>query len=108
MIKHIVTWQFADQAEGADKATNVALVARALRGLPAVVPGILEFEVITHQQGLENTSDLALYSVFTDVDALQGYIVHPDHQKVVGLIGPRRTGRHCIDYDPAALQVSAD
>lgn len=103
MIKHIVVWHFADEAEGADKATNVALVAKALRGLPAVVPGIVEFEVITQQPGLENTCDLALYSVFTDADALQGYIVHPEHQKVVALIGPRRTGRNCIDYDPAAL-----
>ena len=103
MIKHIVAWQFADEAEGADKATNVALAANALRGLPDLVPGILEFEVITAQSGLENTFDLALYAVFTDAEALQGYAVHPDHQKVVALIGARRTGRACIDYDPAGL-----
>ncbi len=103
MIKHIGAWHFADEAEGADKATNVALVAEALRALPSVVPGIVEFEVITRQPGTDTTCDLALYSVFTDAAALQGYAVHPEHQKVVALIGPRRTGRECIDYDPAAL-----
>jgi len=103
MIKHIVAWQFADEAEGADRATNVALVAKALRELPAVVPGIVEFEVITPQQGLENTFDLALYSGFSDAAALQAYVVHPEHQKVVALIGARRTGRACIDYDPERL-----
>lgn len=103
MIKHIVAWNFADEAEGADKATNVAMVADALRALPAVVPGIVDFEVIVPQPGLDNTFDLALYSAFADTDALQAYAVHPEHQKVVALIGARRTGRAVIDYDPAAL-----
>ncbi|MDN5572220.1 MAG: Dabb family protein [Propionibacteriaceae bacterium] len=103
MIKHIVAWNFADEAEGADKATNVALVADALRALPAVIDGILEFEVIVPQDGLDNTFDLALNSAFTDAAALQAYAVHPKHQKVVALIGARRTGRACIDYDPAQL-----
>lgn len=103
MIKHIVGWNFADHAEGADKATNVALAVTALRALPDLVPGIVEFEVIQPQPGLECSFDLALYSVFTDADALQVYAQHPDHLKVVELIGARRVGRGCIDYDPSAL-----
>lgn len=103
MIKHIVAWDFAEHAEGADKATNVALAADALRALPALIDGILEFEVITPQPGLDNTFDLAIYSVFTDAAALQAYAVHPEHQKVVALIGARRIGRACLDYDPDAL-----
>lgn len=101
MIKHIVAWNFADEAEGADKATNVALAAKALRELPDKVPGILKFEVITPQDGLDTSFDLALYSVFTDADALSGYAVHPAHLPVVALIKARVTGRSVIDYDPA-------
>lgn len=100
MIKHIVAWNFADEAEGADRATNVALVADALRALPAVIDGIVEFEVVVAQPGMDMTFDLALNSAFTDAEALQAYAVHPEHQKVVALIGARRTGRACIDYDP--------
>ena len=103
MIKHIVAWTFADEAEGADKATNVAFAARALRELPDLVPGIVEFEVITPQEGLDNSFDLALYSVFTDADALQGYATHPDHLKVVAIIKARVSGRAVIDYLPADL-----
>lgn len=103
MIKHIVAWNFADEAEGADKETNVALVADALRALPAVIDGIVEFEVVVAQPGMDMTFDLALNSAFTDAEALQAYAVHPEHQKVVALIGARRTGRACIDYDPEKL-----
>ncbi|MFT3860720.1 Dabb family protein [Micropruina sp.] len=103
MIKHIVAWNFADQAEGTDRATNVAQAATALRELPDLVPGIVEFEVVEAQDGLDNSFDLALYSVFTDTDALHAYAVHPDHLKVVTFIRARVTGRSVIDYDPTVL-----
>ena len=100
MIKHIVGWNFAAEAEGADKTTNVALAAKALRELPDLVPGILEFEVITPQDGLDTSFDLALYSAFTDADALRGYAAHPAHVPVATMIKARITGRSVIDYDP--------
>lgn len=103
MIKHIVGWEFAEEAEGADKATNVALASEALRRLPELIDGILEFEVVVPQSGLESSFDLALYSVFTDAAALRAYAVHPEHQKVVAIIGARRSGRTCLDYDTDAL-----
>jgi hypothetical protein len=103
MIKHIVAWQFADEAEGADKATNVALAADALRALPGRIEGILGFEVVVPQPGLESSADLTLNSTFVDAAALRAYAVHPEHQKVVALIGARRVGRLCVDYDPDAL-----
>lgn len=103
MIKHIVSWQFADRAEGRDKAANVALVAAKLRALTTVVPQIREFEVVVPQPGLESTFDLVLYSTFDTEADLQAYVVHPDHQAVAKLIGAVRTARHCVDYDPAAL-----
>ncbi|MBK8458866.1 MAG: Dabb family protein [Micropruina sp.] len=103
MIKHVVLWQFAEQAEGRDKAANVELVSDRLKALPALVPGIESFEVVTPQDGLESTFDLMLVSSFADVDALGAYVVHPEHQQVAQLIGKVRTERHCVDYDPSAL-----
>lgn len=103
MIKHVVMWQFADQAEGRDKAANVALIREQLNALPGVVPGIESFEVVTPQHGLESTFDLMLVSSFADAEALQAYVVHPEHQQVAQLIGKVRTARHCVDYDPSAL-----
>lgn len=103
MIKHIVGWEFAEEAEGADKATNVTLAVEALRALPGLIDGIVDFEVVVPQEGLESSFDVAIYSTFTDAAALRAYAVHPEHQKVVALIGARRTGRACLDYDPDAL-----
>lgn len=103
MIKHIVAWQFADEAEGRDRAGNVALVAERLRALVGVVPGIREFEVVVPQEGLEATVDLLLVSSFDDAQALQAYVVHTAHQEVAKLIAAVRRERHCVDYDPAVL-----
>ena len=45
MIKHIVFWKFADQAEGADKATNLERAREELAGLTGLVPGMRSLEV---------------------------------------------------------------
>ncbi len=103
MLKHILMWQFADEAEGADKATNVALVAARLRELPALVPDIIDFEVVTPQDGLRSTADLALYSTFADAAALQRYMEHPAHVAVADVLAPRRTSREVVDYETDRL-----
>lgn len=103
MLKHILLWEFADEAEGADKATNVELVAAKLRELPAQIPDIIDFEVITPQPGLRTTADLALYSTFADEAALQRYMEHPAHVALAEFLGARRIGRQVVDYDTERL-----
>lgn len=99
MIKHIVLWKFADQAEGADKATNLAKARTDLLALVGVVPGIRALEVSIGADPLEHTYDLVLYSEFDTVAALQAYAVHPAHQAVAQFIGKVRTERACMDYE---------
>lgn len=98
MLKHILMWEFADEAEGADKATNVAQVAERLRTLPAQIPDIIEFEVVVPQDGLRSTADLTLYSTFADADALQRYMEHPAHVAVAEFLSKRRIARQVVDY----------
>lgn len=98
MIKHIVMWRFADQAEGADKATNLRIVRDRLAALDGLVPGLLKLEPVI-PDALEHDYDLVLYSEFSSVEALRAYAVHPDHQAVVGLIAKVRTERACVDYE---------
>jgi hypothetical protein len=47
MIRHIVMWNLHDQAEGADKATNLFKAKDLLLSCAKVVPGIRAFEVAT-------------------------------------------------------------
>lgn len=104
MIKHIVAWNFAENAEGRDRAANVALVKDALNALVGAVPTIREFEVVTPQPDLESSFDLVLYSTFNNEADLQAYVVHPEHQAVAKLIGLVRRERFAIDFDPAELR----
>jgi heme-degrading monooxygenase HmoA len=99
MIKHIVMWKLKDQAEGADKAANAREMKRRLDECANVVPGILKFEVVLAQPGLEATYDVVLYSEFESQEALAAYVEHPTHKAVVPFIGAIREGRQCMDYE---------
>ena len=99
MIKHIVMWTFADEAEGADKATNLQLVRDALLDLTEVVPGIITLEPVIPTDPFEHSYDLVLYSEFESPEALKAYAGHPDHVAVAGFIGKVRTSRVCVDYE---------
>ncbi len=99
MIKHIVMWNFAEEAEGADKATNLRLVREKLLGLTEVVPGIITLEPVIPTEPFEHSYDLVLYSEFESPEALKAYAEHPDHVAVAGLIGKVRAARICVDYE---------
>ncbi|PWF43946.1 Dabb family protein [Massilia glaciei] len=98
MIKHIVMWQLKDFAEGADRATNAALMREKLLSCANIVPGILSFEVALAQPGLEATYDVVLYSEFSSKQALEAYADHPLHQAIKPFIGAVRDARQCMDY----------
>lgn len=99
MIKHIVMWNFADEAEGADKATNLATVKASLDRLIGLVPGMGAFETAIGSDELEHGYDLVLYSEFDSVDSLKAYATHPDHVAAAGFIGKVRTERVAFDYE---------
>ncbi|HZX29196.1 MAG TPA: Dabb family protein [Telluria sp.] len=98
MLKHIVMWKLKESAEGADKATNARLMKEKLDACAGIVPGILKFEVMLAQPGLEATYDVVLYSEFADQEALAAYASHPVHKAVIPFIGAVRDARQCMDY----------
>ncbi len=99
MIKHIVMWKLKDHAEGADKAANAIQMKRLLDSCAALVPGILKFETVIAQPGLEATYDVVLYSEFASRSALDAYQEHPQHAAVKPFIGAVREARQCMDYE---------
>ena len=99
MIKHIVMWKLKEQAEGADRATNIVKMKALLDSCADVVPGILKFEAVVAQPGLEATYDVVLYSEFESRAALDAYQEHPDHVAIKPFIGAVREGRQCMDYE---------
>lgn len=99
MIKHIVMWKFRDEAEGADKAANVAKAKTLLEACADLVPGTLRIEVARAQPGLEATCDLVLYSEFADRAALDAYQQHPTHAAVKPFLRAVAQERQCMDYE---------
>lgn len=91
MIRHLVLWTFKD-------AADVAHAHELLAACHDCVPGIVEFEVAVASEGFEANTQLSLNSLFTDQAALDAYQVHPTHELVKAFIGPRRDGRHVMDY----------
>ncbi len=99
MIKHIVFWKLKAHAEGANRVTNAAKMKAMLDACANLVPGILTFEAVLAQPGLEATYDVVLYSEFADKAALDAYQEHPDHVALKPFFGAVRESRQCMDYE---------
>lgn len=99
MIKHIVMWNFAPTAAGADKATNLRIAASRLAALEGVVAGMAKLEVVIPVEPFEHHYDLVLYSEFDNMEALRAYATHAEHLVVAEFIGQVRTERVCVDYE---------
>jgi hypothetical protein len=99
MIKHIVMWKLKEHAEGAGRQANAVKMKALLDGCAGLVPGMLTFEAVLAQPGLEATYDVVLYSEFADRAALDAYQEHPDHVAIKPFIASVREQRQCMDYE---------
>jgi hypothetical protein len=79
MLRHVVFFKFK---EGVGEE-RVADLENSLAALPPVIPEILSYEFGRDTVRSERSYDLALISTFKDLDSLQRYQKHPDHQIVL-------------------------
>jgi quinol monooxygenase YgiN len=98
MIRHIVMWALKDGVDGASRRENALRVKAWLEACRDVVPGMLRFDAIVAQEGMEATCDVMLYSEFASREALDAYNAHPEHQLLKTRVGPLRESRHSFDY----------
>ena len=99
MVKHIVMWKLADEAEGASKNSNAKKIRELLYALKTTIPQIKKIEVgMNLRTGDEYAYDLALYSEFETVDDLEIYKEHPEHKKVSAFVSKVKTDRAFVDY----------
>ena len=82
MIRHVVMWKFKETAEGRTKKENMDLVRERLLALPALIPQIKRLEVGFDKKGTDSSYDVMLLTEFDSMEALDEYIVHPDHKAV--------------------------
>ena len=99
MIKHIVFFGLADNAESKTKLENAEIIKLELENLINFIPEIKKIEVGINAPNAPKTNyDIALYSEFDSLEALDIYQEHPEHKRVAAYIGKVRTSRAAVDY----------
>ena len=98
MIRHIVMWNLHEQAEGADKAANLAKAKDLLLSCAQVVPGIRSFEVATATPGMDCTNDLVLHMLVDSAHVLTAYQNHPQHLAIKPFMKAVVQERRCMDF----------
>ena len=95
MITHVVLFKFKADTTDAD----IDKLAQGLGGLPELIEDIREFRFGADVIRSERSYDLGLVSSFDDLDALQRYQIHPDHQKVVAHVKAICSGVVAVDFE---------
>ncbi len=83
MIRHIVLFKFREDTSDESREKLVS----ALRYLKNRISLIKELEVGVDLAGKPNSYHIVLNSVFETFDDIERYAVHPDHLKVVDMVG---------------------
>ena len=100
MIKHIVFFGLAENAEGKTKQENAEWIKAELENLKNFIPEIIKIEVGINCPNAPKTNfDVALYSEFESLETLDIYQNHPEHKRVAAYIGKVRTERAAVDYE---------
>ena len=81
MLIHVVCWKYRSSVDEAAKVEH----RRRLRGLMSEVPGIERLDVGADVLRLDRSYDTGLVAEFADLQALEAYNIHPNHQKVVAI-----------------------
>jgi len=98
MLKHIVMWEFLDQAEGKSKQENMAWVRQALLDLQPRVPELISIEIGQDIGVGRDAYDMCLITTFEDAQALDRYQHHPEHKVISAYVSKVRSGRACVDF----------
>jgi len=99
MIKHIVMFRLKESALGRSKNENLQELKILLESLQEKIPVVKCMEVGINVGKSASASDIALYSEFDDIQALENYRIHPEHVKVVDYIDKVCSERRVADYE---------
>lgn len=100
MVKHLVLFKLADQAEGKSKRENAFYIKNDLEALKDKIDVVRNIKVyLNDTKSASDNYDLILDSEFESIEDLKTYANHPDHLVVAAYIAKVRTERAAIDYE---------
>lgn len=97
MVRHIVMWNFKEGFTKEQNINNANKIKLELENLVNLIDGIKSLTVETAPLPSSNR-DVILNSLFENEEALNNYIVHPEHVRVGGLVRSVLKNRAAIDY----------
>ena len=95
MLTHVVFFKF----NPGTSETDIRHAEDSLLKLPDLITEIGTFRVGRDIIRSERSYDLALISDFADLEALQSYQVHPEHQKVVAFLKTVTCSIVAVDFE---------
>ncbi|MDO5292797.1 MAG: Dabb family protein [bacterium] len=100
MIRHIVMFEFLNEAEGKTATQNAVIAKDKLLALKDKISVIRRMEIgINDGEADETNYTLCLTVDFDNFDDLNAYAVHPEHLEAAAFIGKVRLSRACVDYE---------
>lgn len=100
MVRHVVLFDFAKEAEGKTAIENAVIAKDMLLSLKDKIDVLKRIEVgINDAEADETNYTLCLSCDFESLEDLQVYQNHPEHLKVGSFIGRVKTQRSCVDYE---------
>jgi hypothetical protein len=99
MVRHIVSYNYAEGFNASENEINAAKMKEELEGLVGVIDGLVSLQVLKSPLKTSE-ADLLLDSVFVNEKALQAYMVHPEHVRVAtNYVRPVIRNRKCLDFE---------
>ncbi len=100
MIRHIVMFEFLNEAEGKTATENAVIARDKLLALKDKISFIRHMEIGINDGEADDTNyTLCMTIDFDSFDDLNAYRVHPEHLEVAAFIGRVRLSRACVDYE---------
>ena len=97
MVRHIVAWNFKEGFTEAENRENALRVKAEIEALPQWIDGIVKIEVKIDLMST-STRAVVLDSLFVSEEALEAYVVHPEHKRAAAFVGSVFQDRVCLDY----------
>lgn len=98
MLKHVLMFRLKEEADTGEKSENLAQLKKALEDLAGIIPEIKGLKTGINISPSPASYDLYYYTEFENITALERYRVHPEHQKVLKLVGELCADKVVVDY----------
>lgn len=99
MVRHIVMWTLKEEVDGVPAKENAAKMKALLEALGGRIEGLRHIEVSYDIIEAVPECHVVLCSEHDDVDALNHYQGHPEHQACVTFVKSVVASRKALDYE---------